>query len=282
MRPFRLGRWGSPILPLGTRPPCPYCCRAVAGYSLQWRPASSATTSKSADGATIKRPRGRPRKSPLPVQHLQSNAAAAAATAPAPAPKPETALDSEPPATMPPHEDPAPEGSAPVEEVAEEPISVPHEELPSPPPEAARTSAKLSALHARLSLPKKFPIETLARTLVDRTADPDLLFNNTDLSNLGADLLNNHISEHLICNYPRLPMILLEAAHTAFVGDRTLAALASEWGVDVAAEPGGEVDPGLLQFRRAPPGWIPVNHRTGMRGSKEEYQDQPPVDAPAA
>src|SRR5271155_3365557 len=55
-------------------------------------------------------------------------------------------------------------------------------QLPSPPVEAAKTSAKLSALHARLSLPSKFPLETLARTLVDPSADPSPRFNNKPFS----------------------------------------------------------------------------------------------------
>jgi dsRNA-specific ribonuclease len=43
------------------------------------------------------------------------------------------------------------------------------------------------------------------------------------------------------------------AAMYAFVGPSALAVLAREWGVEHAAEPGGEVDPGLLQFKRIPP-----------------------------
>lgn len=40
----------------------------------------------------------------------------------------------------------------------------------------------------------------------------------------------------------------------AFVGSKALEAITREWGVEVAAEPGGEVDPGLLQAKRIPPG----------------------------
>lgn len=40
----------------------------------------------------------------------------------------------------------------------------------------------------------------------------------------------------------------------AYAGPKTLAAMAREWGVDLAALPGGEVDPGLLQFQRLEPG----------------------------
>lgn len=40
----------------------------------------------------------------------------------------------------------------------------------------------------------------------------------------------------------------------AYAGPKTLAAMAREWGVEHAANPGGEVDPGLLQFKKIPPG----------------------------
>lgn len=125
--------------------------------------------------------------------------------------------------------------------------------LPSPPVEAARESAKLAALHARLYLPSRLPLETLARSLVDASADPNSKFNNSSLAALGNDLLTYYASEYLICTYPRLPMPVLFAAMYAYVGPKTLAAMAREWGVEHAAAPGGEVDPGLLQYKRVPP-----------------------------
>ncbi|GFF26610.1 54S ribosomal protein L3, mitochondrial [Aspergillus lentulus] len=126
--------------------------------------------------------------------------------------------------------------------------------LPSPPVEAARESAKLAALHARLYLPSRLPLETLARALVDVSADPNPDFNNESLATLGHDLLTNYTSEHLICTYPRLPLTVIFAAMYAYVGPKTLSAMAREWGVEMAVAPGGEVDPGLLQFRRVSPG----------------------------
>ncbi|KAJ6180892.1 Double-stranded RNA-binding [Penicillium mononematosum] len=126
--------------------------------------------------------------------------------------------------------------------------------IPLPPVEAARQSAKLAALHARLYLPSRLPIETLARTLVDTSADPNPNFNNASLATLGHDLLSYYATEHLICTYPRLPLTVIFAAMYAYVGPKTLAAMAREWGVDLAALPGGEVDPGLLQFQRLEPG----------------------------
>jgi hypothetical protein len=53
----------------------------------------------------------------------------------------------------------------------------------------------------------------------------------------------------------RFPPVLLgfiwaccRVGRYAYVGPKTLAAMAREWGVDLAALPGGEVDPGLLQI----------------------------------
>lgn len=71
---------------------------------------------------------------------------------------------------------------------------------------------------------------------------------------LGNDLLGYYMGEYLICQYPRLPMAVLHAAQNAYVGAAALAAVTKDWGVEVAAEPGGEVNPGLLQFRRIVPG----------------------------
>jgi dsRNA-specific ribonuclease len=130
----------------------------------------------------------------------------------------------------------------------------PAEELPSPPIAASLTSPKLAALHARLLLPRRFPLQTLARTLVDPTADPNERFNNSALATLGSDILGYYMAEHLICHYPRIPMDVLFAAQEAYVGSKALAAITKEWGVENAAEPGGEVDAGLLQFRRVQPG----------------------------
>ncbi|RMZ77814.1 hypothetical protein DV737_g4141, partial [Chaetothyriales sp. CBS 132003] len=125
--------------------------------------------------------------------------------------------------------------------------------LPSPPVSAARTSAKLSALHARLQLPSALPVETLARTLVDSSADASARFNNKSLAVLGNDLLSYYTSEYIIAQYPRLPLAVVFAAMYAYVGPKALASITREWGVEYAAHPGGEVDPGLLQFARLPP-----------------------------
>ncbi|KAL8692099.1 MAG: hypothetical protein Q9224_004030, partial [Gallowayella concinna] len=121
--------------------------------------------------------------------------------------------------------------------------------LPSPPISAATNSAKLAALHARLSFTPRLPIETLARCLVDVTADSNPDFNNTSLAILGRELYGYYTSESILCRFPRLPTAVVFAAMTAYVGPKTLTQITKEWGVELVAEPGGEVDPGYLQCK---------------------------------
>lgn len=136
--------------------------------------------------------------------------------------------------------------------------------LPSPPPSLAASSAKLNALHARLSLPLRFPLEILARCLIDSSADPNPAFNNTSLAILGADLFGLYTSEAILCRYPRLPSEVVFAAMWAYCGPKTLAAITREWGVEVGAEPGGEVDPGYLQCKRRIAGNAEAEDAPGM------------------
>jgi len=128
------------------------------------------------------------------------------------------------------------------------------QKMPSPPPSRASSSAKLSALHARLSLSPRLPLGTLARCLIDPTADIDPLFNNASLAVLGGDLFGYYTAEAILCRFPRLPTEVVFAAMWAYCGPKTLAAITREWGVEAAAEPGGEVDPGYLQCKRQEPG----------------------------
>ncbi|KAI1210899.1 54S ribosomal protein L3 [Annulohypoxylon truncatum] len=120
--------------------------------------------------------------------------------------------------------------------------------LPSPPPERALYSAKLAALHARLSLSSKIPLQILARTLIDPSADAHPHYNNANLAFLGAALLQYHTSEFLIMRYPRLPMAILFSAMKGYSGVPALHQVARAWGVEPCAAPGEEVDPGVLQF----------------------------------
>lgn len=120
--------------------------------------------------------------------------------------------------------------------------------LPSPLPSQAAQSAKLAALHARLSLPPKVPLQTLARALISHSADANTNFNNANLAYLGSTILNYHVLEYLVCKWPRLPMPVLYEALRAYAGRDCLHMVARRWGVEAAAAPGAEVDPGLLQW----------------------------------
>ena len=134
------------------------------------------------------------------------------------------------------------------------PPAIEHQPLNAPPHKIAIRSAKLSALHSRLSLPSKLPLQTLARCLIDPSVDSRPSYNNAPLALLGQDILGYYTAEWLLCYYPRLPMPVLFAAQYAYVGEKTLAAMRGEWGVEVVAAPGTEVDAGLLQLRRVTPG----------------------------
>ncbi|CAM1511156.1 Fc.00g086690.m01.CDS01 [Cosmosporella sp. VM-42] len=133
--------------------------------------------------------------------------------------------------------------------VDEIPVENTRNPLPSPPPQRAAQSAKLAALHARLSLSKKIPLETLARALINASADKNPNFNNSNLAFLGSTFINYHVLEYLVCKYPRLPMAILYEALRAFSGQQSLHQIARRWGVESAAAPGEEVDPGLLQWK---------------------------------
>lgn len=88
----------------------------------------------------------------------------------------------------------------------------------------------------------------MARTLVDVSADQNPQFNNANLAFVGETLINYHVAEWLMVRYPRLPMGILWAAMAGYGGPTPLFRIAQSWGVQSTTTPGGEVDPGLLQF----------------------------------
>ena len=155
---------------------------------------------------------------------------------------------------------------------------------PPPRPDQAFNSAKLAALHARLSLPKKLPLQTMARTLIDASANAEVQFNNASLAHVGGSIMSYHVAEWLLCHYPRLPMTVLFAAAYAYNGPKTLQIIAKEWGVEAAAAPGREVDPGYLQFSAKPGAPVasgggsirPDHHANYRRGisSRVVYDDE--------
>lgn len=97
-------------------------------------------------------------------------------------------------------------------------------------------------------------------------------FNNASLSVLGDDLLGYYTSEAILCRYPRIPTEVTVAAMEAYCGPKTLATITREWGVEVAAAPGGEVDPGFLQCTRQEAGNASVN------GTGTQFKDLPKVN----
>jgi dsRNA-specific ribonuclease len=113
-----------------------------------------------------------------------------------------------------------------------------------------------------LNLHPNYPLQTLARALIDPTAEADARFTNAHLVHLGNTLTSYLASEYLMVTYPRLPTAVLFAAIGAYVGNKAFAALGREWGVEAAFEPTPDVDAGLLQFRRTPPGQLPIPTRT--------------------
>ena len=151
--------------------------------------------------------------------------------------------------------------------------------LPSPPPSQAHKSARLSALHARLMLPPRLPLESLARCLVDPSADINPHFNNSSFSLLGSDLLGLYTSEAILCRYPRLPTEVMFAAMYGYCGPKTLTSITREWGVDIAAAPGGEVDPGFLQCKRVEAGNASVDG-TGTQIKELHKIADPPNQKP--
>ncbi|KAF5008790.1 hypothetical protein FDECE_4945 [Fusarium decemcellulare] len=133
--------------------------------------------------------------------------------------------------------------------IEDAPIDSTRTPLPSPAPQRAAESAKLAALHARLALSSKIPLETLARALIVPSADKNPSFNNSNLAFLGSTFINYHVLEYLVCKWPRLPMSLLYEALRAYAGKESLHQIARRWGIEAAAAPGEEVDPGLLQWK---------------------------------
>lgn len=120
-------------------------------------------------------------------------------------------------------------------------------------------SAKLHALHARLQLPATLPMTTLARTLVCRSADGNPDFNNVSLAFIGHRIISLYMTEYLLVQYPRLPLAVLYSCVSAYAAPTTLTRIAKEWGVETAAAPGGEVDPGLLQYVKVDPSNRPTS-----------------------
>ncbi|KAI0813921.1 ribonuclease III [Xylaria sp. FL0064] len=202
-------------------------------FSRQWL---ATTTGRSATTSSRACPLSRPAAAAPAALHAQIRCQSTTIT-------PDTIFDEAEEAAR----EPAEESTSPHE------ADSPRRSLPSPHPDRALRSAKLAALHARLSLSSKIPHQVLARALVDPSADAHPRFNNANLAFVGASLLQYHTSEWLITRYPRLPMSILFAAMKGYGGEPALYRIARAWGVESAAAPGEEVDPGYLQFANDKP-----------------------------
>lgn len=146
--------------------------------------------------------------------------------------------------------------------------------LPSPLPENSQQSAKLAALHSRLSLSNKIPLHTLARSLVTRSADSNANFNNSNQETLGRAILDFQVLEYITCKWPRLPTPVLRATQAAYAGNEALEQVAKRWGVEAAAAPGQEVDPGLLQWTINEQDLAAVRHQMHARSAANRGGDR--------
>ena len=66
----------------------------------------------------------------------------------------------------------------------------------------------------------------------------------------------------------------------AYVGKAPLTALTKEWGIEIAATPGGEVDPGLLQYKRRKPGNAEAEEGTGILAKDAEQEKKEKLRKP--
>lgn len=96
---------------------------------------------------------------------------------------------------------------------------------------AARKSAALLALHARLELGDKFAFSTLARALVSGTANVQFM-NNEGMSHFGKNLLSFYVHEYFMIKYPRLPPNVLRHVVKIYTSVDSLAKLGRSWGVE--------------------------------------------------
>lgn len=102
-----------------------------------------------------------------------------------------------------------------------------------PKPEDYRKSSILNALHKRLKLPESYELSTLSRALNCRSAKNNLP-TNEGMALFGKNLLEYHVSEHLLSVYPRLPPPILKAAIDSYISTEVLYSIAiNVWGLEV-------------------------------------------------
>lgn len=131
------------------------------------------------------------------------------------------------------------------------------------PEEVAQRSPSLVALHRRLGLPREFTYSTLARCLTCRTSvlpakikNPFVTeasarylagtanvvpaskkLDNHGLNIFGKNLLTYHVTQYLVKRYPRLPVVVLNAAVDSYLSQRVLASIGKSWGIESEDSP---------------------------------------------
>jgi dsRNA-specific ribonuclease len=98
------------------------------------------------------------------------------------------------------------------------------------PESTAQQSPPLVALHSRLNLPSTYSLSTLSQAL-NLVKHGDGLANNFGLNVLGKNLLSYYVSEYLLMKYPRLPMLIHNAAVDSLMGADTLYEIGKSWGI---------------------------------------------------
>lgn len=132
------------------------------------------------------------------------------------------------------------------------------------PESTAQQSPSLVALHHRLRLPEFYTLSTLSQALnCDKSTG---LANNYGLSILGRNLLAYYVSEHLLMNYPRLPLPVHNEATNAYMGPYSLAEIGRSWGIET------DVKTKLEKYLASEPEFITYGR---LRFLSEEAKDVP-------
>ncbi|VEU19368.1 DEKNAAC100783 [Brettanomyces naardenensis] len=98
--------------------------------------------------------------------------------------------------------------------------------------EDAKRIPSIVALHSRLGLSPSYQHSTLARALTCKMKDSEYA-DNKQMALFGANLLSFYVTEHLITEYPRLPISILKNATDAYIGDFSLCDVAkNSWGIE--------------------------------------------------
>ncbi|WBW72506.1 mitochondrial ribosomal protein subunit L44 [Schizosaccharomyces osmophilus] len=93
--------------------------------------------------------------------------------------------------------------------------------------------AKITTLSNRIGLQPKFPMNTLAQALIDKTAVQNASVSNEKLWTVGKILSDMYVLEKIKCLYPRLPEKGVQALQGGLLDSRALNRLGNSWGLEV-------------------------------------------------